>query len=30
MKDKVEPRGRGIQKKRVIREIYGEVVIWVR
>jgi len=27
--DEVKSRGRGIQKRRVIREIYSEVVIWV-
>ena len=27
--DKVKSRGRGIQKRRVTREIYGKVVIWV-
>ena len=25
----VKSRGRGIQKRRVTREIYGKVVIWV-
>ena len=27
--DKVKSRNRGIQKRRVTREIYGKVVIWV-
>jgi len=27
--DKVKSRGRGIQKRRVTREIYDKVVIWV-
>ena len=27
--DEVKSRGKGIRKRRVIREIYSEVVIWV-